>query len=241
MEARNTNSYRMLTTVQALFESTRGDKTWTGIAGLQKAVEDLGTVLTEVATHLEITAAPSGISATKAALLTGMIDLTLEVAAGTHAAAMDGDQGELAAQSDFSETHLRRGREPDIIARCSKVLALATEHLDELADYGVTQAKLTALGKKIDAFQAACPRPRQEVAARAAARKALPKLLRQARQIVTTRIDKLMLQFRKTAPEFYSEYRTARKTVAKSGTQSTGTPEATAQGTTGDMILPKAA
>jgi hypothetical protein len=44
-------------------------------------------------------------------------------------------------------------------------------------------------------------------------------LLRKARRIVTSRIDKLTLQLRKTAPAFCNEYKAARKEVAQPGSQ----------------------
>ena len=110
-------------------------------------------------------------------------------------------------------------RETDVVARSSKILALATENVDELGDYNITQAKLTALGKKIEAFRKAQTRPRQDVAKKAAANKALPRLYRQARNILTRRMDRLMVQFKDSAPELFAEYQTARKIVNQPGGQ----------------------
>jgi pantothenate synthetase len=51
------------------------------------------------------------------------------------------------------------------------------------------------------------------VASRSASNKEVKKLVRKGRRIVTSRIDRLMLQLRKKAPELYNAYRTARKVV----------------------------
>jgi hypothetical protein len=67
--------------------------------------------------------------------------------------------------------------------------------------------------KKIEAYEKVCSKPRQNVAKKAAANRALPRLFKQGRNILTRRMDRLMAQFRTTAPEFYAEYKTARKIV----------------------------
>jgi hypothetical protein len=94
-----------------------------------------------------------------------------------------------------------------------RIGAIASEELGMLADYNITQAKLTALTKKIEAYEKICSKPRQNVAKKAAANKALPRLFKQGRNILTRRMDRLMAQFRTSAPEFYAEYETARKIV----------------------------
>jgi hypothetical protein len=82
-------------------------------------------------------------------------------------------------------------------------------------------------------------KPRQGVAKQAAANKAMARLLKQGRTILTRRIDRLMVQFRTTAPEFYAEYRTARKIVDAPATQGRKTNIITAN--TNPVDLPKAA
>ena len=81
------------------------------------------------------------------------------------------------------------------------------------ADYNITQAKLTALTKKITAFEKQSPKPRQGVTKRSAANKAARRFLKQGRALLNGPIDKLMGQFRDTQPEFYAEYKAARKIV----------------------------
>ena len=70
------------------------------------------------------------------------------------------------------------------------------------------------------------------------------RLLEQGRNILTRRMDKLMVQFKESAPEFYSEYKTARKIVDQRATQNSRKP-----GKAGNVVpantkpedLPKAA
>ena len=88
------------------------------------------------------------------------------------------------------------------MARCASILTLATANLDNLGDYSITQAKLTALGKKTTAYEKTCPKPRQNVATKSAATKALPGLFEKARKILNTRIDKLMVPFKRALRTF---------------------------------------
>jgi hypothetical protein len=246
MDARNKNRYRMLTTLQSVFESHKTDnpKTWTGIPALVKAVGDLDAVVASIAVHLEATVAPSGAAKNKATALDAVVPVAVEIAAAVHAFAVDNEDGELAAQLDWSETDIRKQREPQIVAICSKILSLATEQVDDLVDYNITQAKLTAFSKKVDAYKEACPRPRQNVATKSASTKALPRLFAQARTIIGTRVNKLMVQFKTSAPDFFAEYQTARKVVDQPGTQ--GEDHVTSSvvaptAATGSPTLPKAA
>ena len=81
--------------------------------------------------------------------------------------------------------------------------------MEALADYGVTAAKLTALKKKIDGFEALHTKPRQNISNRSAATARLPQLLRQADEILRGRLDPLVVQFKVSAPEFYNAYQAA--------------------------------
>jgi hypothetical protein len=90
---------------------------------------------------------------------------------------------------------------------------------DDLADHGVTSAKLTALKKKIDGFDTISTKPRQSVAKRSAATTRLPVLFRKACRCLSKQLDRLMVQFKSTAPEFYAKHQAARSVVS-TGTRS---------------------
>lgn len=83
--------------------------------------------------------------------------------------------------------------------------------LDE--EYGVDAAKLTMLAKKIEAFAKATPKPRARINAGSAATKALKKNLRQISTLLRERVDRLMTRFKVSHPEFYNEYKSARRIV----------------------------
>ena len=78
--------------------------------------------------------------------LVALVTDTHTIGSAVAALASDTNDAALAAKVNFSRSDLSRGREAQVITRCENIHAAATENLDALDDeYGVTQAKLTAL------------------------------------------------------------------------------------------------
>ena len=101
-----------------------------------------------------------------------------------------------------------------LVARCQDILAAATENVGSLGDYGVTQAKLTSLKKKIEGFQAVQAKPRQGRAHSSSATKELAKLFREVDELLNERLDALVVQFKDSQPAFFNAYTTARSVVS---------------------------
>lgn len=95
--------------------------------------------------------------------------------------------------------------------------AAATENLASPADYGITQAKLTALRKKMESFQSA----QAKRATSSSATKELAKLFTEVDVLLNDRLDGLAVQFKDTQADFYNAYTTARSVVTASGGRST--------------------
>jgi len=93
------------------------------------------------------------------------------------------------------------------------VVAAARALLTELADRGITAAKLAAFKKKIDAFDGIKTSPRAAIVQRKAANLLLPKLVCTAVNILNDQLDGLLVQFKDTNPNFYEEYFAARAIV----------------------------
>src|ERR1035438_3772429 len=72
-----------------------------------------------------------------------MCQTALPIAGAIHAYATKNNSEELLAKSDCSLSDLLAGRDVQSAERCQNVFDLATANLTELADYGLTAAKLT--------------------------------------------------------------------------------------------------
>ena len=82
-----------------------------------------------------------------------------------------------------------------------------------LANYGVTEASVTETETSIDQYTTLIGKPRTIRNKAFAAKTALQELMDTTNDLLKNRLDKLMLQFQFTHPEFYDEYLRARTIV----------------------------
>lgn len=85
------------------------------------------------------------------------------------------------------------------------------------------------------AFDTAQSKPRQATASSSAATKELTKLFKQATEILTDRLDGLLVPFKSTEPTFFNAYQAARLVVGNTGSRASkdanviAAPDATAK------------
>lgn len=196
------------------FESVYdGTTAATALPALVTVAEDLTELLEQIDTQSKKQQARSGGSLEKAAALQALANSAFEVVSAVQCCAAATGNSEVAGRANVGRNALTRGADVAILNRTEEIHELATALLPSLADYGVTQAKLNVLGKKIEAFRKARPAPRQRVNASSAATKQLAGLFQELSELLRYRADRLLVQFRETAPEFYNEYQSARTVV----------------------------
>ena len=105
------------------------------------------------------------------------------------------------------------GADKKFIDRAELIRDAADDTVDKLADYGVTQAKVTTLTKKIEAFRQAQPMPRLRTGKSSAATTELRKIFQSARELLNERLHGLMVQYKDSNTQFYNQYVSARKIV----------------------------
>jgi hypothetical protein len=81
----------------------------------------------------------------------------------------------------------------------------------------ITPAMLDDLKAKVDAAEKALPNPRTQTARKRAATGEIAATLRDISDILTSQLDRILRPLRKTHPEFYKGYQTARKVVNRPG------------------------
>lgn len=193
---------------------------WTLLTGFADAVDDLDTQLAIITSLAKVQGAPNGAAALKRTAKDSLIETAFELAAATRAYAIVNKDTELAAALDYSESDLGRGRPQAIVTRCRNVWSTATDNQAASAAFGVTAAKLATLKERIDAFEAADPKPRTGRTASKAATSALPDAFAAIDEILNDCLDGLMAQFKNPATEFYHEYFAARTVVDTPSTRS---------------------
>jgi hypothetical protein len=162
---------------------------------------------------LELQSAPSGAAEAKQDALNTLGDLAYEVAGAVLSFAQKSGDLSLAARVRFSRSAICAGSGNALTARIQGVIDAATETLESLGKYGVTQSKLNTFKQRLKAYDALRVMPRQAKAAAAAATRQLEQLFPEATLLLANRIDKLVWQFRESAPDFYEKYQVARSIV----------------------------
>ena len=166
------------------------------------------------------TSAKPGLGDQKLQARFSLVTGTHIIAAALHAAAVTAEMPELARRVDYTFTGLGKGRDAKVVERCMDVHTAATENLPLLAESEIDAKALKDLKSGIDAFEKLKPGPRDRRVARTTATKSVKTLFAQSQALLNNRIDKHMVKFKQSEPDFYNAYKSARKIVALRGRSS---------------------
>jgi hypothetical protein len=213
MNSKQSSRINMFVAVLAVLHSDKYHALWSSKVALARAVTDLETQVEQINECAQCQETRDGAADEKAQTIQALGDAAFEIAAATKSCAVATGNKFLAGQVNFSRSEISKGRDSSVLARCRAIHTAATDVVGSLADYEVTPAKLTALKKKIEAFDGVQSKPRQATASSSAATKELTKLFQQATEVLTDRVDGLMVAFKTSEPVFFSEYEAARVTL----------------------------
>ena len=124
---------------------------------------------------------------------------------------------ELAERVDVTQSDLNRMGNLQFKNQLDALLLLATEHLSELADYGVDQAKIDELQALRDQCAAVLGTPRQAIVDRKTVTKSIRVRVTALDELLKKGFDALMISFKNTVPDFYFHYKSARVIVDLKG------------------------
>ncbi len=131
---------------------------------------------------------------------------------------------DLAAQTELTLPQLDKMSADILEATGKRVSGLATANLPGLADYNLTPADVTALEGLAGQFHGVKTAPRTAIATRAGQTKTLPPAVKSVTSLLRNHLDKQMLMFKKSNPEFYAGYVSARVIVDRGGRKSAPPP-----------------
>ncbi len=137
----------------------------------------------------------------------------LNDALGAYAAVEEKAELILKASKSFSDLYRRRNQ--DFITVITETITLLEEHMDGLADYGVTTDQITDLKNSFDRFLEINGQPRQYRIAERQATIGLSELFEQTATLLSDKMDKVMKRFKRANTTFYVGYQAARVIVGK--------------------------
>jgi hypothetical protein len=149
-------------------------------------------------------------SAKKKMALDTLIDLTLLVCNIGVVYASEKNDTDLRVQFNFSKSDLKKGIEAEICKQCIEIGKNAETILSMLLPYGLPANQLTLLTAAVDDYAKLISLPESVINTSKSSKNEMIDLIALCDEILKNRLDKLMLLFKDTHHDFYTEYFNAR-------------------------------
>ena len=154
-----------------------------------------------------------------------LAELAIEIA-GSVAAYCHENKNEIVARKvNYSFTELTHASDAAVKNRVSIILAEATTIVANLSDYGTDSTHTSLLEQKLNEFKDIIGKKGYSKEETQTATEQVAELLAENNELVKNRLDKLMLKFRISAPEFYKNYFNAREIYDFGGGHKAKLPE----------------
>lgn len=181
------------------------------IVALAREAANLKLVITEIDDlHPKQATDTKGVTISKNQLKEEISETVTTVAGALFSYGTFKNDADLCQRVNVYPTMLQRATIADFIRICSEILAECDKAGTGLNDYGISAEMVTGLKTKFSEFKAASVLPRNAVVEKSTATSNLEALFNKADDILLNHIDLLMLQFKKSAPNFYNDYNNAR-------------------------------
>ncbi len=187
---------------------------WSSIPVMLSAKNNFDELIQRIGDVNEKTVSNSkAVTADKAVTLNNLIAKAVTLSGILQAYAAVTENVKLAGKVALTKSDLTKIRETDVEARITPVIEEARKELANLADYGLTEDMIVETETSLDDFKALIGQPRTVRNQAFAAMTLLEELFDTANDLVKNQLDKLMIRFKYTNTEFYSEYERARTIV----------------------------
>lgn len=210
------NRTDMFNTVDSLMD--KNQSIWGVVPAITVTVADVKAGIAAIGESVRRQQSPTGGARDeKVAVRLSFEEKILEIADQLSALAAKNKDANLGAQVELTLSALDK-QDVDVLEQTGKrVSGLATPNLAALADYGITQADVTELNNLTTKFHGVKNAPRTAISGRAGETDTQPGLVANVTSILRNRLDKQMTKFKKSHPEFFAAYRSARVIVDRGG------------------------
>jgi hypothetical protein len=212
MNKTKTNQYRMFLSTQETLDAN--SPLWTMIPVLLQVKNNLDELIQRIADVNEKTVSNSkSVTASKEIALNGMMQKAVSISGILQAYAAITGNVKLAGKVKLTKSDIIQARETDVEALVAPIIKEARKELANITDFGASEAMVVELETSLDDFKTQIGQPRTVRNQAFAAITLLDELFDTANVVVKDKLDKLMIQFKYTQTEFYSEYERARTIV----------------------------
>lgn len=193
---------------------------WTGKVGFTATIDDVKARIAAIRGDALIQETPTeGIAGEKATARTLLEDLALLIGSQLEALADKTGDPDMAAKAHVTRSSLDGAQDDDLVQTGERLQQLATANSAALVDYEISAAKIAELATATTAFGNLKTAPKVAKSTKGGAKVAITTKVRALRSVLRRQLDKQMVAFRKTHPDFYGGYLMARVIIDRRATQ----------------------
>ena len=207
-----TNQFRMFLNTQDMLDANT--TIWNGTPIIVSTKNQYDELIQRVVEKNEKTNPNSkGVTRNKDQALLNLTEKVVSLSGILQAYAAFNNDIVLAGKVKFVKSDLIRARETDIEGLINPFIDIAREKIGDLADFSVTEEGIVELETSLDDFKVLIGQPRTIRNQAFAAMTAVDELFDETNDLLKAKLDKLMIRFEFTNPEFYDGYKRARTIV----------------------------
>ena len=170
----------------------------------------------------------TGVTDDKNAVMEDVIDYMIELSGAVHSYAVSTNNQTLKAKVNYKESTIERMSQPDLITAAAIVIQEAEKIGPALASEGISTTELNEFRTAFDKFKETSSEPREAIIDRTGYTQQLADLFSEASDLKKNTLDRLAIQFKRKAPEFYAKYKSASMVIYKRRSKTSTTEKAKA-------------
>jgi len=211
MNKTQSNQIRMFLSTQSFLDTNTS--TWNGIPRLVNYKNMLDEIISRIHSKTETTKLDVGVTQKKDLLKENIASKTSMLSGILQIIATEDNDMDLVNAIKITKSDLRKLKESDIDSTVKNITTKATEKLEVLTEFGITQDVITELLTSVQDYNVLIGKPRTILSQRYAALNKIEELFDEGNTILKLKLDKAMVLFRELQPEFYQGYQSARTIV----------------------------
>ena len=192
----------------------------TGINRLETISNQIDVISVQQAKNI------TGVTGDKNAVMEDVIDYMIELSGAVHSYAVSTNNQTLKAKVNYKESTIERMSQPDLITAAAIVIEEADKIGPALANEGISTTELNEFRTAFDKFKETSSEPREAIIDRTGYTQQLADLFSEASDLKKNTLDRLAIQFKRKAPEFYAKYKSASMVIYKRRSKTSTTEKA---------------
>jgi len=212
MNKRNENKNSMYLSVKKVLNDN--SIIWAAIIGIASVVALFIALLGLIqATDNKGTKKTKGITTSKHNKKVELIDMLLAVTGAIQSFANDIGDADLFELVNFTESDFENMSDSILLNKAVMIIEVATLHAADIDPKGITAVKLVELQTVTTQYENLVPAPRNATSDKKSAKTFLKTLFKRVDDLLVHNLDKLMMQFKNSHPEFFEAYFNNRKII----------------------------